>query len=159
MSSAATSWRIGPALAARDWHVEAFDLPGRGDNPRLGQPLTLQALADGAAAQLTTPTDVLAGHTLGAITALALAGRGRPLARAVIMEDPPDTAVASDPALTAGIQRDAALAHAHRDALVQRERQANPRWLDGDAGRSTDGIAADAAAITSGLRGPRRHRP
>jgi hypothetical protein len=50
MSSAATSWRIGPALAARDWYVEAFDLPGRGDNPRLGQPLTLQALADGVAA-------------------------------------------------------------------------------------------------------------
>lgn len=157
MSSAATWWRIGPALAARGWHVDALDLPGHGDHPKLGRPLTLAALADGVAAQLTAPADVLAGHSLGAIAALALAGRRQPLARALILEDPPATDVASDPALAEGIERDAALVHADRDALVRREQQANPRWLDGDAERSADGIAAaDAPAITGGLRGPGR---
>lgn len=157
MSSAATWWRIGPALAARGWHVEALDLPAHGDSPRRGQPLTLQALAEDVARQLTAPADVLAGHSLGAITALAIAGRHRPLARALVLEDPPATAVASDRALAEGIARDAALAHADRDALVRREREANPRWLPGDVERSVDGIAAaDGAAIISGLRGPLR---
>jgi pimeloyl-ACP methyl ester carboxylesterase len=157
MSSAATWWRIGPALAARGWYVEALDLAAHGDSPRQGQPLTLQALADGAASQLTAPPDLLAGHSLGAITALALAGRRRPLARALILEDPPATAVASDPALAEGITRDAALARADRDALVRREQQANPRWLPGDAERSADAVAAaDVTAITSGLHGTLR---
>jgi pimeloyl-ACP methyl ester carboxylesterase len=65
MSSAATWWRIGPALAARGWHMEALDLPAHGDNPRLGRPLTLETLAEGVAAQLTAPADVLAGHRCG----------------------------------------------------------------------------------------------
>ena len=65
--------------------------------------------------------------------------------------------MAGEPALADGIARDAALAHARRDVLVRRERDANPRWLPGDAERSVDGIvAADATAITSGLRGPLR---
>lgn len=157
MSSAATWWRIGPALAARGWLAEALDLPAHGDSPRLGQPLTLEALAEGVASQLTAPADVLAGHSLGAIIALALTVRHQMPARALILEDPPATAVATDPALAEGIARDAALARTDRGVLVQRERQANPRWLDGDVERSVDAIAAaDAAAITSGLRGPLR---
>jgi pimeloyl-ACP methyl ester carboxylesterase len=157
MSSAATWWRIGPALAARGWQADALDLPAHGGSARPGQPLTLDALAEGVASQLTVPADVIAGHSLGAITALALAARYPSLARALILEDPPATAVATDPALAEGIARDAALARTDRDLLVRREREANPRWLDGDVQRSVDGIAtADAAAITSGLRGPGR---
>jgi pimeloyl-ACP methyl ester carboxylesterase len=45
MSCAATWWRIGLALAARGWRVDAPDLPGHGDSARLGRPLTLDALA------------------------------------------------------------------------------------------------------------------
>lgn len=157
MSSAATWWRIGPALTARGWQVEALDLPAHGNSPRPGLPLTLEVLAEGVASQQTGPADVLAGHSLGAITALAVAGRHPALARALILEDPPATAVASDPALAEGIARDAALAHSDRSALLRRERQANPRWLDVDVEGSVAGIAAaDSTAITSGLRGPLR---
>ena len=155
MASAATWWRIGPALAARGWRVDALDLPAHGDNPRLGQPLTLDTLAEGIASQLTTPADVLAGHSLGAITALALAARHPALARTLVLEEPPATVLAGSPAMAEGISRDAALAQAHRGVLVRRERKANPQWADGDIQRSVDSIAAaDTAAITSGLRGP-----
>jgi alpha-beta hydrolase superfamily lysophospholipase len=39
MSTAATWWRIGPALAAMGWSVDALDLPGHGDWPRPARPL------------------------------------------------------------------------------------------------------------------------
>lgn len=157
MSSAATWWRIGPALASHGWRVDALDLSAHGDSAPLGRPLTLDALVEGIVGQLTAPVDVLAGHSLGAITALALAARHPALARALVLEEPPATAVAADPALAEGIAQAAALAHADPEGLVREERDANPRWLDGDAERSVDGIAsADLSAITSGLRGPLR---
>ena len=55
---------------------------------------------------------MLAGHSLGAITELALAARYPALARALVLEDPPATAVAADPALAEGIAQDAALGNA-----------------------------------------------
>jgi alpha-beta hydrolase superfamily lysophospholipase len=65
MSTAATWWRAGPALAARGWVVDALDLPGHGDSPRSARPLDLDALVDGTAGRLGGPVDVLdGGHCL-----------------------------------------------------------------------------------------------
>jgi pimeloyl-ACP methyl ester carboxylesterase len=154
MSTGATWWRIGPALAGRGWVVDALDLPGHGDWPPTGRPLDLDRLVDGIAGRLGGPADLLAGHSLGAATAVALAGRRPGTARAVVLEDPP-----SGPddqgrlLLAAGVEADARTVRRDRARLVRREREANPAWADEDVEHSVDGIAAaDAAAVAGGLR-------
>jgi pimeloyl-ACP methyl ester carboxylesterase len=155
MSTAATWWRVGPALADRGWAVDALDLPGHGDWPRSGRPLDLDILVEGVAGRLDGPVDLLVGHSLGGAVAVALAGRQPATARAVVVEDPPgslgDGAAAG---LAAGVEADAALVRGDREQLVRRERQANPAWAEEDVRHSVDGIAAaDAAAVAAGLQG------
>jgi pimeloyl-ACP methyl ester carboxylesterase len=154
MATGASWWRIGPALAGRGWAVDALDLPGHGDWPPTGRPLDLDRLVDGVAGRLGGPVDLLAGHSLGAATAVALAGRRPGTARAVVLEDPP-----SGPdgqarlLLAAGVEADARTVRQDRPRLVRRERDANPSWADEDVEHSVDGIAAaDAAAVAGGLR-------
>jgi pimeloyl-ACP methyl ester carboxylesterase len=155
MSTASTWWRAGPALAARGWVVDALDLPGHGDSPRSARPLDLDTLVDGTAGRLGGPVDLLAGHSLGAAVALALAGRHPRAARALVAEDPPSRSHPDHAAiLAAGIEADARLAGHDRQRLVRREREANPAWADEDVRHSVDGIAAaDTAALAAGLRG------
>jgi pimeloyl-ACP methyl ester carboxylesterase len=155
MSTAATWWRAGPALAGRGWVVDALDLPGHGDSPPPSRPLDLDTLVEGVAGQLGGQVDLLAGHSLGGAVAVALAGRHPQAARALALEDPPsrsrdDLAAA----LAAGIEADARLVRRDRRRLVRREREANPAWADEDVEHSVDGIAAaDVAALAAGLRG------
>jgi pimeloyl-ACP methyl ester carboxylesterase len=155
MSTAATWWRAGPALAARGWVVDALDLPGHGVSPRSARPLDLDALVDGTASRLGGPVDLLVGHSLGAVVAIALAGRHPAAARALVAEDPPSRTRPDHAAiLAAGIEADARLVVHDRQRLVRREREANPAWADEDVERSVDGIAAaDTAALAAGLRG------
>ena len=155
MSTAATWWRIGPALAERGWVVDALDLPGHGDWPRSARPLDLDMLVDGVAGGLGGPVDLLAGHSLGAAVALALAGRHPRAARALVAEDPPSRSHPDHAAiLAAGIEADARLVRRDRARLVRRERAANPTWADEDVEHSVDGIAAaDWEAMAAGLRG------
>ncbi len=127
-SQAATWWRIGPALAARGWQAVALDLPGHGAMPRLARPLDLDTLVEGVAERLPGPVDLLVGHSLGAIVALALAGRQPATARALVLEDPPGPCGADPAALADTLAADAALVRADRDRLLRRERDANPRW-------------------------------
>ena len=155
MSAAATWWRVGPALAARGWTVDALDLPGHGDSPRSDRPLDLDLLVGGVAGRLGGPVDLLVGHSLGGAVAVALAGRQPGVARALALEDPPSrsreqmTTVLAD-----GIEADARLVRRDRWQLVRREREANPAWADEDVEHSVDGIAAaDTAALAAGLRG------
>jgi pimeloyl-ACP methyl ester carboxylesterase len=155
MSTAATWWRIGPALAARGWAVDALDLPGHGDWPRLGRPLDVDTLVEGVAGRLEGTVDLLVGHSLGGAVAVALAGRHPRAARALVLEDPPGRrGVEERSALAAGIAADAGLVRADRERLVRRERDTNPAWAEEDVRHSVDGIAdADAEAIAAGLRG------
>jgi pimeloyl-ACP methyl ester carboxylesterase len=154
MSTGATWWRIGPALAGRGWAVDALDLPGHGDWPPTGRPLDLDRLVDGIAGRLGGPVDLLAGHSLGAATAVALAGRRPGTARAVVLEDPPGRPDDQGRLLlAAGVETDARTVRQDRARLVRREREANPAWADEDVEHSVDGIAAaDAAAVAGGLR-------
>ena len=155
MSTAATWWRVGPALAARGWVVDALDLPGHGDWPRSDRPLDLDALVDGIAGRLGSPVDLLVGHSLGGAVAVALAGRHPRAARALVLEDPPTRSREDHVAtLAAGIEADARLVRRDRRRVVRREREANPAWADEDVEHSVDGIAAaDTAALAAGLRG------
>jgi pimeloyl-ACP methyl ester carboxylesterase len=155
MSTAATWWRIGPALAGRGWTVDALDLPGHGDSPRSDRPLDLDILVDGVTGGLGGSVDLLVGHSLGGAVAVALAGRQPGAARALALEDPPSrsreqmTTVLAD-----GIEADARLVRRDRQQLVRREREANPTWADEDVEHSVDGIAAaDTTALAAGLRG------
>jgi pimeloyl-ACP methyl ester carboxylesterase len=154
MSTGATWWRIGPALAGRGWVVDALDLPGHGDWPPTGRPLDLDRLVDGVDGRLGGPVDLLAGHSLGAATAVALAGRRPGTARAVVLEDPPGGPDDQGRLLlAAGVEADARTVRQDRARLVRREREANPAWADEDVEHSVDGIAAaDAAAVAGGLR-------
>ena len=80
-SSAATWWRVGPALAASGRRVVAVDLPGHG---RTGQWLGHHRFRDNAAdvaaciraAGLETPDLQVVGHSWGAMTAAALPAAG-----------------------------------------------------------------------------------
>ena len=155
MSTAATWWRAGPALAARGWVIDALDLPGHGDSPRSARNLDLDALVDGTASRLGGPVELLVGHSLGAAVAIALAGRHPGAARALVAEDPPSRSRPDYAAImAAGIEADARLVGHDRQRLVRREREANPAWADEDVEHSIDGIAAaDAAALAAGLRG------
>ena len=154
MSTGATWWRVGPALAGRGWAVDALDLPGHGDWPRTDRPLDLDQLVEGIAGRLAGPVDLLVGHSLGAAAAVALAGRRPGTARAVVLEDPPSGP--DDQArllLAAGVEADARTVREDRARLVRREREANPTWADEDVEHSVDGIAAaDAAAVAGGMR-------
>jgi pimeloyl-ACP methyl ester carboxylesterase len=155
MALADTWWRIGPALAQRGWRVTAIDLPGHGGDARRDGALDLDALADGVAARLAGPVDVLAGHSLGAIVALGLLARDPAAARAVVLEEPPPLRGIDLGALAAVIAHDAAAVRRGRAPLVAREREANPRWDAGDVERSVRGIEeADSTAVVAALRGP-----
>jgi pimeloyl-ACP methyl ester carboxylesterase len=157
MALAETWWRIGPALAARGWRVTAIDLPGHGGDVRRGAELDLDALAEGVAARLDGPVDLMVGHSLGAIVALELLARDPAAARAVVLEEPPGPGAIDLAALAAVIAHDAAAVREDRAPLVAREREANPRWDPGDVERSIRGIEeADSDAIVAALNGPLR---
>jgi pimeloyl-ACP methyl ester carboxylesterase len=152
---AETWWRVGPALAARDWRAVAVDLPGHGDMPRLDRSLDLDILVDGVAERLPERVDVLAGHSLGAIVALALCARHPATAGALVLEDPPALGTVRLAALAKVIEDDTATVRRDREAVLRREREQNPRWEPGDVERSVRGLeSVDAASVVAGLRGP-----
>jgi pimeloyl-ACP methyl ester carboxylesterase len=154
MSTASTWWRIGPALAVRDWRVVALDLPGHGAWPRSERPLDLDILVQGIADQLPEPVDLVVGHSLGAAVSVVLAGRRPEVARALVLEDPPGSLGDDRAAFAAGIAADARMVRSDREQLVRRERQANPSWAPEDVEHSVDGIAAaDAPSIVAGFHG------
>jgi pimeloyl-ACP methyl ester carboxylesterase len=154
MSLGATWWRIGPALAAAGWDVRAVDMAGHGDAPPVGHPLTVDDLVTRLTAAVHGPVDLLVGHSLGAVTAITAADRDPGLARAVVLEDPPDGNLIDPLVLAEGIEADSALARADRDRLVRRSRTTNPMWADRDVEEDVHGIeAADVPVITAGLRG------
>lgn len=150
--SAETWWRVGPALAAAGWSVVAFDLRGHGASPRADGPYTIVELAadiddtiDGLG---FGPLDVVWGHSVGALVALSLVATEKPLARRVILEEPPgrmeDEWVAYAPQIRAERARvlEGATEHVRRVITEQ------PRWDDADAACAALGIlSCDAESL------------
>lgn len=141
-SSAATWWRIGPALAATGRRAVAVDLPGHG---RTGHWRGHHRFRDNAAdiaafvraAGLERDGLQVVGHSWGAMTAAALPAAGlRPAT--LVLVDPPALhhAVMSQIASDTTEQAFADIEEA--SAAVRAE---NPEWDDGD-------IRAKAEALT-----------
>jgi pimeloyl-ACP methyl ester carboxylesterase len=154
MSLAGGWWRIAPELERRGLRVRALDLPAHGAAPAPAGPPTLAAFADDVLARLPAGRiDLLVGHSLGAVVALAVAERCEGRVGALVLEDPPGFDELDVAALAAGVEADAALLERDRAALVARERAANPRWAPEDVERSVDGIArADVPVVADALR-------
>ncbi|HEY6738518.1 MAG TPA: alpha/beta hydrolase [Actinopolymorphaceae bacterium] len=153
---AQTWWRVGPDLAERGWDVTALDLPGHGDQPPLTRPLAVDELADGVVHRLDGPVDVLLGHSLGAVVALAVALR-RPASFGGLVLEEPSGREAMTPAeretFADRLLADAALARRDRRALEQRDRTTNPTWAPADVTHAVDGVLrADAEHLAAALR-------
>jgi pimeloyl-ACP methyl ester carboxylesterase len=136
-------WRIGPGLAALGFDVTAVDQAGHGGRALRGE-ATPDVLAEAVREIHPEPPDVLIGHSLGTVTALALQpGWGR----TVILEEPasslqPDVCVTISESLTA----DAVAVRRDRAAIVERVRRENPPWSDEDVHWSVEGMAQMDAA-------------
>jgi pimeloyl-ACP methyl ester carboxylesterase len=153
-SSSLTWWRVGPALAERGWSVVAVDLRGHGASPRGQAGLGLADLAaDVAQTVRRRPVDLLAGHSLGALTAMALLGAEPGFARRVVLEDPPCLEALDLDRMVADIERDARRARTDPDGL-RAELLAPPWSFDpGDADARVASLASlDVAAVTAELR-------
>ncbi len=152
-SSAATWWRIGPALAATDRRVVAVDLPGHGATGHWqGHHRFRDNAADVAAfvraAGLEREGLQVVGHSWGAVTAAALPAAGLRPATLVLI-DPPALAhaaisrEASDPAQQTFTDIGEATA-----AI----RAADPAWEDGDVHAKAEALTQlDEAAARSVL--------
>jgi pimeloyl-ACP methyl ester carboxylesterase len=152
-SSAATWWRLGPALAAASRHVVAVDLPGHGVT---GNWQGHHRFRDNAgdvtafirAAALERDDLQVVGHSWGAVTAAALPAAGMRPATLVLIDPPaiPHAAIsreASDPRGQTYTSLDEALAAVHA---------AEPDWDEGDVRAKAEALTQlDEAAARSVL--------
>jgi pimeloyl-ACP methyl ester carboxylesterase len=141
-SSAATWWRLGPALAATGRRVVAVDQAGHG---RTGHWQGHHRFRDNAsdvaafirAAGLDRPDLQVAGHSWGAMTGAALPASGlRPAT--IVLIDPP---VVSHAFMEAQVAESDEQAYTDMDEAIAAVRAANPDWDDGD-------VRAKAEALT-----------
>ena len=92
-SSQLTWWRLKQDLQDLGWQVHAVDMLGHGSRQAAGPAeLTIEDLAQDVLAQIPGPVNVLAGHSLGSIVALTLAGLAPGYCDRVVIEDPPGLA-------------------------------------------------------------------
>jgi pimeloyl-ACP methyl ester carboxylesterase len=141
-SSAATWWRVGPALAAAGRRVIAVDQAGHG---RTGHWQGHHRFRDNAAdvaafirvAGLSRDDLQVVGHSWGAMTAAALPAAGlRPAT--IVLVDPPVVPLSF---MEAQVAESDEQAHADMDDAIAAVRAANPDWDDGD-------VRAKAEALT-----------
>ncbi len=141
-SSAATWWRLGPALAASDRRVVAVDLPGHGltgqwTGHHRFRDNASDVAAFAAAAGLARAGLQVIGHSWGAMTAAALPAAGlRP--ETIVLLDPPAVPLDAFEAMAA--DPDSRTFDTIDEAIVA-VRAHNPEWQDGD-------VRAKAEALT-----------
>ncbi len=141
-SSAATWWRIGPALAATGRRVVAVDQPGHG---RTGHWQGHHRFRDNAAdlaafvraAGLERNGLQVVGHSWGAVTAAALPAAGLRPATLVLVDPPvlPHEYIALEAAEPTGVT------NPDMSDAISAVRTENPGWDEGD-------IRAEALALT-----------
>jgi pimeloyl-ACP methyl ester carboxylesterase len=150
-SLAHTWWRVGPALAEWGWEVTAINQAGHGGRAVAG-PLDFDVLVDAALEQYPIGPDLLVGHSLGAVTALALVTRLPGWAATVVLEEPPGMpeAIGAEVGsmIAASVRANAAAVAADRAAVEDWVRHDCPRWTEEDVYWAVDGIAQmDASAF------------
>jgi len=156
-SSHTTWWQAAADLGELGWRVTALDLPGHGGRSLAGTAAAwIEDLAADVLAQCDQgPYDLVVGHSLGAVVALAAAGREPSLGRGVLIEDPPalgeggvDVMVVADE-----IERDVAAAHRDPAARLNAVLAENPRWSRRDAEQSVANcLSLEAASVVRALR-------
>ena len=155
-SLAESWWRIGPQLGRRGWDVTAVQQAGHGGRPAPAE-LSTAALADAVLELYPDGPDVLIGHSLGTITALAILERHPGWAGTVILEEPPRGLVPGQAHQVAGAVAASLLARAaavqHDRAAVERHVRADcPGWAPDDVLWAVEGIARmDAGAFARWL--------
>jgi pimeloyl-ACP methyl ester carboxylesterase len=152
-SSAATWWRIGPALAATGRRVVAVDLPGHG---RTGHWQGHHRFRDNAtdvaafvrAAGLERGDLQVVGHSWGAMTAAALPAAGlRPAT--LVLVDPPALRHA---AISREASDPAGQTYTDIGEAAAAVRAANPDWDEGDVRAKAEALTQlDEAAARSVL--------
>jgi pimeloyl-ACP methyl ester carboxylesterase len=129
-------------ILAADYDVIAVDARGHGfsEAPETGYDIaTLAEDLYGVIAELELRKPAILGHSMGAITTLALAGLHPDVPRAILLEDPPSwwlpPSGSSGNTPTAGI-RDwfRGLAGQTRDEIISAQRLATPHWSEVDLG-------------------------
>ena len=91
--------------------------------------LTIEDLARDVLAQLPGPVDVLAGHSLGSIVALTLAGLAPAYCGRLVIEDPPGLAGSLDLGeVAAGVEESVRVARADPAGTVAALLEENPVW-------------------------------
>jgi pimeloyl-ACP methyl ester carboxylesterase len=137
-SSQLTWWRVQQDLQDLGWRVHVVDLLGHGSQHAAGPAdLTIEELARDVLAQLPGPVDVLAGHSLGSIVALTLAGLAPSYGRLLVIEDPPGLAGSLRLGEVAdGVQESVRVARADPVGTVTALLAENPVWSRRDAENS-----------------------
>jgi len=137
-SSQLTWWRLQRDLQDLGWQVQVVDLLGHGSRHAVGpDDLTIEDLARDVLAQLPGPVDVLAGHSLGSIVALTLAGLAPSYCERLVIEDPPGLAGSLDLGeVAADVEESVRVARADPGGTVTALLEENPVWCRRDAENS-----------------------
>jgi esterase len=137
-SSQLTWWRLRQDLQDLGWQVHAVDMLGHGSRHAVGPDrLTIDDLAQDVLAQVPGPVDVLAGHSLGSIVALTLAGLAPEYCDRMVVEDPPGLAGSLDLHEVAdGVEVYVRVARADPTGTVVALLEENPVWSRRDAENS-----------------------
>ena len=134
-SSQRTWWRLKLDLQDLGWQVHAVDMLGHGSSHAVGpDTLTIGDLAEDVLTQVSGPVNVLAGHSLGSIVALTLAGLAPDYCDRVVIEDPPGLAGSLDLGDVADdVEESVRVARADPDGTVAALLEQNPVWSRRDA--------------------------
>jgi len=154
-SSRLTWWRLEQDLQDLGWRVHAADMLGHGSRHAAGpETLTIDDLARDVVAQMPGPVNVLAGHSLGSIVALNLAGSVPEYCDRVVIEDPPGLAGSVDlDDVADNVEESVRVARADPDGTVAALLEENPVWSRRDAENSvTNRLALDVVRVPRLLR-------
>jgi pimeloyl-ACP methyl ester carboxylesterase len=154
-ASQLTWWRLRQDLGDLGWQVHAVDLLGHGSRQAAGPGvLTVDDLARDVLAQLPGPVEVLAGHSLGSIVGLTLAGLAPDYCERIVIEDPPGLAGPLDLRDVAGSVAEAVrVAHEDPAGTVEALLTEHPTWSRRDAENSVKNrLVLDVDRVTALLR-------
>ena len=157
-SSQLTWWRLTQDLRDLGWQVHAVDMLGHGSRQAAGpRELTIGDLAQDVLAQLPGPVNVLAGHSLGSIVALTLAGLAPGYCDRVVIEDPPGLAGSVDlHDFADNVEETVRVTRADPAGTVAALLDENPVWSRRDAENSVKNrLMLDVVRVTGLLRSDR----
>jgi pimeloyl-ACP methyl ester carboxylesterase len=144
-SAGSAWWRIGDALASREVPSIAPDLRGHGASPH-PEDLRVVAYARDVTETCPGPWDLVIGHSLGGVVAVAVATELPGFAESLLLVDP---AIDLSPAEHTRV-RERLVAEAADPPSVADLLAANPRWATPDARHKHEAVLATSPAVMRG---------